>query len=423
MHELIKELFPICRSITGNGVRKSLSIIKKYLPELKLYEIPSGSECFDWTVPDEWNIFDAYVESESGERVIDFKENNLHVLNYSMAVDKTVPFEELNDHLYSLPDQPDAVPYMTSYYDRRWGFCISQNKRQTLTKGNYKVFIDSSLKPGSLTYADLLIPGESSQEILISTYICHPSMANNELSGPALATYLAKWLMEKKRRFTYRIVFVPETIGAICYLGQNLHIMKEKVVAGFQLTCVGDDRTYSFLPSRNGNSLSDRVARHELKWAVENFHSYSFLDRGSDERQYCSPGVDLPVISIMRSKYGQFPEYHTSLDDLTLVTVSGLQGSFERHVNCINILEQNYFYRSTTLGEPQLSKRGLRSTLGAGKGLPLDSKHLSNFLAYCDGSLDLLGIADKIAVYSLDLIPLAKRLLEEGLIKKVNNNE
>src|SRR3989338_8232261 len=404
MYELIKELFPFCRSITGNGVRKTLAVIKKFLPGLTIHEIPTGTECFDWTIPNEWNIKDAYVEDENGRRVIDFNKDNLHVLNYSIPVNKTVSFEELDQHLYSRPDMPDAIPYVTSYYSPRWGFCLSHNEREKLGKVNYRVVIDTTLEPGSLTYADLIIPGEQKEEVLLSTYVCHPSMANNELSGPAVTTFLGKWLSSQKNRYTYRIVIVPEMIGAIAYLSKHLATMKERTVAGFQLTCVGDNRAYSFVPSRKGGTLADRVAKHELDYRIKEYIKYSFLDRGSDERQYCSPGVDLPFVSITRTKYGKYREYHTSLDNLSVVSPDGLQGALDVHCNCIRILENNAIYKVTTLCEPQLGKRGLRSTIGA-LDFPMQARQLSNFIAYCDGTMDLISIAETIGVYVLDLLP------------------
>lgn len=420
MYEFIKELFPICRSITGDGVRETLAIIKKHLPQLNIHEIPSGTQCFDWTIPEEWNIKDAYVEDPNGQRIIDFKKNNLHVVSYSIPVNKTLTLEELDQHLYSLPGQPDVIPYATSYYDRKWGFCLSHNQRQGLKKGLYKVVIDSQLKPGHLTYADLLIPGQEKEEILLSTYVCHPSLANNELSGPAVTTFLGKWLSSYKNRYTYRLVFVPETIGAVAYLSRHIEQMKERTVAGFQLTCVGDNRTYCFIPSRKGNTLADRVTLHELNHKVKDFNQYTFLDRGSDQRQYCSPGVDLPVISVTRSMHSRYPEYHTSLDNLSFISPEGLQGAFNVYQNCLKILENNYSYHLTTIGEPQLGKRNLRPSLGM-KNFPYQGRQLSNILAYSDGTLDLIGLADTIGAYALDLLPIISRLQEEGLLRKANS--
>ncbi len=384
MHALAKRLFPICRSITGNGVRETLKVLKEHVP-LKIREVPSGTKVFDWTVPREWNISDAYVVDAAGNKVIDFKENNLHVIGYSMPIDTEVTLEELQGHLYSLPEQPNAIPYITSYYQERWGFCIADNARKRLKKGRYRVVVKSSLKKGSLTYGELVIPGKSKKEIFLSTYVCHPSMANNELSGPVVATQLVKWLATAPRKYTYRIVFIPETIGSLTYLSKNLEHLKKHVIAGFNISCVGDDRAYSYLPSRTGDTLADRVALRVLGRMHPAFISYSFMQRGSDERQYCAPGVDLPVASVMRSKYGEYPEYHTSLDDLTLVTPAGLQGGFDVLKACIQELENKPLYRAVFLGEPQLGKRGLYATLSKKGSAGSDSQMLLDVLAYSDG--------------------------------------
>ncbi len=415
MHQLMTQLFPICRSITGEGVRQTLRIIQTHIP-LAIFEVPSGTKAFDWTVPKEWTIRDAFVLDPEGRKIIDFKENNLHVVGYSTPVAKSVTLSELQRHLHSLEDQPDAIPWVTSVYEERWGFCLTHRQRSSLKDGTYQVCIDSELLEGSLTYGELIIPGTSSKEVFISTYICHPSMANNELSGPVLATMLAKWLGSEPRRFTYRIIFIPETIGSIVYLSRNLEPMKRNVVAGFNLTCVGDERAFSFLPSRNGSTLADRVARNVLRSKHPDFREYSFLDRGSDERQYCSPGVDLPVVSLMRTKYREFPEYHTSLDDLELVTPAGLEGSCDLHRDCIELLERNRVYKMTCLGEPQLGKRGLYPTIATKDSHALVTEML-NFIAYADGRNDLIDISNTIRVPASSLYPIIDKLIAADLLQ------
>ena len=419
MHLLCRVLFPICRSITGEGFRESLAILKKYIPNLTVIEVPSGTRCFDWEVPREWNIRDAYILTPEGKKICDFKQSNLHVMGYAIPIDKTVSLEELQNNLYSLPDQPDAIPYVTSYYQERWGFCIAHEERTKLKPGNYRVFIDSDLKDGHLTYGELIIPGQSEKEIFLSTYLCHPSMANNELSGPVVTTFLAKWIGSlKTRKFNYRIIFIPETIGSITYLSRNYMEMKNKVIAGFNITCLGDERAFSFLPSRRGNSLSDIAALHVLKHMHPNFLAYSYLDRGSDERQYCSPGIDLPVCSIMRSKYGCYPEYHTSLDDLNFITPAGLFGGYEVIQKAIECIEANENLLTTVYGEPQLGKRGLYPTL-SNKNSGDQVRNMMNFLAYADGSASTLEIAEKIRVPMWELDQTVRKLKEAGILRTV----
>jgi aminopeptidase-like protein len=420
MYGWAKDLFPICRSLTGDGVIKTLNYIQKLLPSLTIHKISSGTKAFDWVVPDEWNINDAYISDLNGNRVVDFNENNLHVVGYSIPIDKVISFEELDNHLYSIPDQPKAIPYITSYYNKNWGFCLSEEQRVQLRKfqnKKYQVKIDSTLKPGYLTYGEIIIPGKIKDEIFISTYICHPSMANNELSGICVTTALCQWIENnlKNRKYTYRIVFIPETIGSLAYLSKNLDSMKKNIKAGFVLTCIGDNLAYSYLESRNGNTLADRVAEHVLKHKVSKYNSYSFLERGSDERQYCSPGIDLPVCSIMRSKYGTYPEYHTSLDDLSFISSEGLQGGFEVIKQCIEILENNEIYKVSVLGEPQLGKRGLYPNVST-KSSEKFVRNMMNFIAYADGFCDLIDIADKIDIYCGDLIPMAEKLQKENLL-------
>lgn len=419
MHAFAAELFPICRSITGDGVRRTLSHIRQHLPDLAVHEVPSGTKAFDWVVPDEWNITSARLTGPDGRVVVDFADHNLHVVGYSEPVDRHLQRDELESHLFSLPELPDAIPYVTSYYRRFWGFCLPHRLRETLPQGEYHVKIESVLAPGHLSYGEVILPGRSDKEILLSTYICHPSMANNELSGPAVTTWLAKWLMTQDRHYTYRIVFIPETIGSIVYLSRNAEEMRRKTVAGFNISCVGDERCYSYLPSRQGDSLSDRVARHVLEELAPDYVRYSYLDRGSDERQYCAPGIDLPVCSIMRSKYGCYPEYHSSADDLSLVTPDGLEGSYLALKRCLEILEANRRWRATVLCEPQLGKRGLYPTISTREGHG-SVRTMMNLLAYADGDSDLLAIARIIKADPLECATIAARLASHGLLEDVD---
>jgi aminopeptidase-like protein len=418
MHAFGRELFPICRSITGDGVRETLARIKARVGGLEMRSFRSGENVYDWTIPLEWRIRDAHIIGPDGKAIIRFADNNLHVVGYSEPVDAELELDELQAHLYSLPDQPDAIPYVTSYYKQRWGFCLADQQRKQLAPGRYRVRIDSELFSGQLDYGEASIPGASDQEILISTYVCHPSMANNELSGPLVSTWLYNWLRQKPRRYSYRFVFIPETIGAIAYISRNLAAMKENIVAGFVLTCIGDDRCYSYLASRSENTLADRAARHVLSHIDPRYKAYPFLDRGSDERQYCAPGVDLPVASIMRSKYGTYPEYHTSLDDFALVTPSGLAGGLHALVRTVEAIESNWTWRVTTLGEPQLGRRSLYPTLSI-RDSATDLRGMMNFLAYADGTRDLISIADKIGEPIWELAPIAAILESHDLIRRV----
>lgn len=417
MHQLMEKAFPICRSITGDGVRKTLRIISDIIP-LSIYEVPTGTVAFDWSVPKEWNIRDAYIADESGNKVVDFKQHNLHVVGYSIPVDKWVTLSELQEHLYSLPEQPNAIPYVTSYYKERWGFCISHDQRTKLKDGKYHVYIDSTLEEGSLTYGEYILKGETEQEVFLSTYVCHPSMANNELSGPVVAAFIAKWLASRPRKYTYRIIFIPETIGSIVYLSRNLDSMKNNVKVGFNISCIGDDRGYSYVASRYEDTLADKVASNVLSFKYADFIKYSFLDRGSDERQYCSPGVDLPLVTLSRSKYGTYPEYHTSLDNLDLVTPEGLFGGYGLVQDCINVIENNRVFRVTCYGEPQLGKRGLYPNLST-KNSGSSVETMMDFIAYADGSNDLLQISSIIRKPVREIVPIAEKLLEAGLLEEV----
>ena len=421
MYSLLKTLFPINRSITGEGLRRTLEVIKSIIPELEIKGIRSGERCFDWEVPKEWICKEAYIEDiNTGERIVDFKENNLHVVGYSIPVDKIMSFDELKKHLFYREDLPDAIPYVTSYYKPFWGFCISYNQFKKLDrKSKYRVVIKSKFVDGELYYGELLLKGKEDKEVLFSTYICHPSLANDNLSGTVVCTFLAKYLRNKNRRFTYRFILVPETIGSICYISRNLQSLKERVIAGFVVTCVGDEGAFSYIPSRYGNTFADKVALAIFKNCVGNFKQYTYLDRGSDERQYCWPGVDLPVCSITKTKYGEFSEYHTSLDNLSFVTPKGLEESLLLYIKIVEVIENNYIYKTTVMCEPFMSKRDLYPAISSWNAKYDYSKLLLNILAYSDGTNDLIDLSNILGVCPLELIEPINVLVKEKLLKKV----
>jgi len=394
-------LFPICRSITGKGTVKTLQIIKKEFPKLKINHVQSGTKVFDWKIPLEWEINDAYILDKNNKKIIDFKKNNLHLLGYSYPINKSLKLSSLLERIYSIPNMPKAIPYVHSYYKRYWGFSTTHEHKKELQKNynkedSFKVVIKSRLKKGRLSYGELVIKGESKQEILISTYVCHPSMANNELSGPIVSMSLINYFQNKKNLKTLRFIFIPETIGSITYLSQNLENLKKNVIGGYNLTCIGDDRKHSCMLTKYGNSLSDKALLETYKIKKIKFDKKPFSDRGSDERQYLSPGIDLPITSIFRSGYGGYKEYHTSLDDFKVVTKKGLTGGFEVAKKAIEILQEKIIPRSVYLCEPMLSKRKLHTTIsgysGGRKYVPEAMSYL-DFLQYSDGKNDLQAIS------------------------------
>ncbi len=419
-HGLMKKLWPICRSLTGDGVRETFSILKNHIP-LEMHEIPSGTQCFDWTVPPEWNIRNAYIETLDGRRIVDMADNNLHVLNYSVPINQEVSRQTLFEHLHTLPDFPEAIPYVTSYYKEDWGFCVSQEfKDQNFQEENYRVVIDSTKEPGHLTYGDLVLPGSSDQEVLFSTYVCHPSMANNELSGPVVATFLYQYLSQlKERKYTYRFIFVPETIGSIAYLQKHGTHLKEKLVAGFVLTCCGDEGKFTYKKSRDGNTLTDRITLNALKYLGLEHKVVEFFPSGSDERQYCSPGFNLPVGSLMKTMYAEYKEYHTSKDDLTFVTEKGLAQTIEVYQRIIDGLEINdYYINQSPFCEPQLGKRGLYpGHLDGEDQKTFNIWYIQFLLNFSDGHYDLIDIANKLETPVFELKPMLKKLLESSLLK------
>lgn len=427
MYEFCKKIFPRYRSITGEGVRKTLedinASIAEYGLELDIFDTPSGTQAFDWTVPREWKIRQAYIEDESGNHIIDMKDNNLHVMGYSTKVDEWVDAEELKKYVYVQEDQPDVIPYVTSYYKERYGFCMSKKQRDSIASGKYHMFIDSELFDGVLNTAEIVIPGREEKEIFFSTYFCHPSMANNECSGLALATELIKYVARMdNRRYTYRFVFVPETIGSLTYLSSkdNLAKLKKNMIAGFNLSCVGDNLDYSIVESKYADTLADKVLTNVLEYHTEGKYSrYSFLKRGSDERQYNAPGIELPVVCFCRSKFGMFPEYHTSADNMDFVSPEGFQGGYDVMTKVINALEYNYHYRVNVLGEPQLGKRGLYPTISQ-KGSYSEVTAMMALIAYADGKNDLIEISNIIDTPIDKCISIVKKLIENELLDKID---
>lgn len=423
MYRLAKKLFPINRSLTGNGVRKTLKMIQEEIPELVIKEVPTGTRCFDWTIPKEWNVKEAYIINPKGQKICDFKENNLHLVGYSIPVNLTLTLEELKTYLFTLQEMPNAIPYVTSYYKERWGFCIAYEEYAKLLDGEYQVCIDSTLEDGFLTYGEMILKGKSDKEILLSTYICHPSMANNEISGPVVQTFIAKMLKKLNREYTYRIIFIPETIGSIMYLSQHYKYMKEKTIAGFVLTCIGDERSYSMLKSIEGNTLADEIALNTLKEITSNYQVYDFKERGSDERQYCSPGIDLPVCNLMKSKYNEYKEYHTSLDNFDVVTEKGLKDGFEFVKRVLLNLEANKIYQTQILCEPQLGRRGLYPTIST-PNIQQEIQLISDLIAYSNGKNSLLDISNKTGHSIQELSNLAKELIKTDiLVEKVSDKE
>lgn len=432
-YNLATELFPICRSITGNGVRQTLKILQRENPELLINEVPTGTQAFDWTVPKEWNINDAWVKDKNGSKIIDFAETNLHVMGYSTPVHKKIFLNELLEIIYTEPNQPEVIPYVTSYYKERYGFCISENQKNQIIldykeNDEFEIYIDSTLENGSLSYGEIVLEPcgkierhSDKNEIFFSTYICHPSLANNELSGPCLATAILHYLKSLPiRKYRYHFIFIPETIGSIIYLSKHLNYLKQHMLAGFNLTCVGDDRTYSFVHTRYGNTLTDKLLDNILSFHYPNYKTYSFLARGSDERQYCAPGVDLPVCTFSRSLFQNYPEYHTSADNLGMISPAGLQGAFDVMIKCITALEYNCYYKVTCMCEPQLGKRGLYPTVSQ-KGTYDAVQSLIDFIAYADGKNDLIDISNIIKVPVNELVENIEKLLKVGLIEVEDN--
>ncbi|MCF7800163.1 DUF4910 domain-containing protein [Candidatus Babeliales bacterium] len=409
IYNFIKKLYPICRSITGNGVRETLKNIQEHIP-VKISEIPSGTQAFDWVVPKEWNIKDAWIKNSKGEKIIDFEKSNLHVLNYSIPVHKTLSLQELNKNLYTLPEYPDWIPYLTSYYKENWGFCLSNNQYKNLPEDTYEVFIDSSLENGNLTYGELFLKGQSEEEILFSCYLCHPSMCNDSLSGVSLLTFLAKELLNKNLKYSYRFLFIPETIGAITWLALNEEKVKN-IKYGLVATCLGDKGDFTYKKSRSSDALINKIVEKVLQDSKSKFKIINFDPCGSDERQFSSPGFNLQIGSLMKTMYGKFDEYHTSADSLNFVQSEYLQDSFDKYLKIIYVIENNKFYLNLNPKcEPQLGKRGLYSMLGSQKYSNLNIEAILWVLNFSDGKNSLLDISF-LSGFDFDLIKNAADIL------------
>jgi aminopeptidase-like protein len=419
MHALVAELYPICRSITGEGLRETLRRLQRHVP-VSLVEVPTGTEVFDWTIPREWNIRAAFVKNADGERVIDFENSNLHILNYSVPVHKRMSLSELKEHLYSLPEHPDWVPYRTSYYAERWGFCVSHRQLLALSEGEYEVCIDTTLEPGHLTYGELLLPGATDQEVLFSCHVCHPSLANDNLAAIAVAIFLAKHLARAPRRYSYRFLFLPGTVGAITWLKQNEERV-DRIKHGLVLACLGDGGAPTYKKSRLGNAEIDRAVIQILRECSTDPRVVDFSPYGYAERQFCSPGFNLPVGCLMRTPHGEYAEYHTSADDLSLVRPASLAHSLEICSRVVDLLEANRRYLSRNPKcEPQLGKRGLYGALGGLTDAGVDEMALLWVLNLADGQHRLLDMAERSG-YSVAALQRAARLLQEhGLLTELN---
>lgn len=417
LHGFVADLYPICRSITGDGLRDTLRRIGTQVP-VEIHEIPSGTQVFDWTVPREWNIRDAYVKDSVGERVIDFGASNLHVVGYSTPIRARMPLAELKEHLATIPEHPDWIPYRTSYYREAWGFCLSHNSLLGLEDGEYEVCIDSTLEDGHLSYGEYYLPGERDDEVLISTHVCHPSLANDNLSGVAVATFLAQTLAEQPRRLSYRFLFVPGTIGAIAWLSANRSGVS-RIKHGLVLTGVGDVGSPTYKRSRRGNADIDRAVEHVLRHSGSDYQVLDFSPYGYDERQYCSPGFDLPVGCFMRTPWGRYPEYHTSADDLDFVRAESLAESLEQVLAALSIVENDETYVNLNpYCEPQLGRRGLYGAVGGRKDESVRELALLWVLNLSDSRHSLLDIAERSGLEFAAVRAAADALHDGGLLEK-----
>lgn len=416
--QLMEEMYPLCRSITGDGVRRSLDLVEQWIP-LERSEVASGTAVYDWIIPPEWNIRDAFIADEQGRRVVDFRANNLHVVSYSTPIDRTLSLAELDPHLHSLPEHPEWIPYRTSYYRENWGFCLSHRNRERLAPGSYRVVIDSTLQPGSLTYAECAIPGSESGEAIVYAHTCHPSLANDNLTGIAVAALLAQAVRAEKPRLTWRFVFGPGTIGSLAWLSRNEHRLPE-MRAGLTVGLLGDSKPLTFKRSRRGNSMTDRAGEYVLRCLDEASRVIDFEPYGYDERQFCSPGFNLPVGRLSRATQGDYPEYHTSADDLSLIHADSLAASIVTLARLIAVLDGNRrLLNLSPKGEPQLGRRGLYASLGGGKSVGQSEHALLWVLSMSDGTHDLLAIAQRSTLDFGLLDSAASALEKSGLVEKL----
>jgi aminopeptidase-like protein len=415
----IEVLYPICRSITGDGIRQSLHVIQNTVP-VALHEIPSGTQVFDWTVPKEWNIRDAYIKNDAGERVVDFQRCNLHVLNYSVPVRRKMSLTELRPHLFTLPETPEWIPYRTSYYRETWGFCLSKTQLDRMEEGEYEVCVDSTLEPGHLTYGEYRIQGATDDEVLLSCHACHPSLCNDNLSGMTIAARLARFLERVSLRYSYRFLWIPGTIGSITWLARNEPILP-RIKHGLVLSCIGDSGPFTYKRSRRGDAEVDRAVDHVLGHSGHNFEALDFAPYGYDERQYCSPGINLPVGCFMRTPNGRYPQYHTSADDLTLITASSLGESLLQLLRVIQVFEENGRYLNLNPKcEPQLGRRGLYRQTGGIKDAALSEMAMLWVLNLSDGQHGLLDIAVRSGIPFEQISGAADALKEAGLLASAN---
>jgi aminopeptidase-like protein len=419
MMGFIAEAFPICRSITGDGVRRTLAMIQERIP-LEIREVPTGTPVFDWTVPKEWNVRDAWIKDPSGRKVVDFQDCNLHLLNYSVPVHERLPLAELEKHLFTLPDQPDLIPYRTSYYKEAWGFCLRHRTLEELPEGEYEVLIDSTLADGSLSYGECFLPGDSEREVLLSTHVCHPSLCNDNLSGIAVMTELAREMQTRaRRRYSYRFLFIPGTIGSIAWLALNEE-RAGRIDHGLVAANLGDPGSFHYKKSRKGNSEIDRTVLSVLRSSGEPFGVEEFVPFGYDERQYCSPGFNLAVGSLTRTPYGRYPEYHTSADNLDLVKPEALEGSLRTYLAVMDVLEGNRRYLNLNPKcEPQLGRRGLYRTIGGDESGRSRELALLWVLNLSDGENGLLDISERSGTSFTAIRAAADALLEVELLREI----